>query len=133
MVTLKQIMRANALSCIIFGFLFIVLPTDTALFLSTSNTVPTTALVILGVVLVANGAHLIWASLSQIPNILLVMYFSLGDFLWVIASSYLIFSEMWITSEQGIAAASTVAVLVGVFGVLQMQKRSSVDIASHAI
>ncbi len=133
MVTLKQVMRANALSCIIFGFLFIVLPTDTALFLSTSNTVPTTALVILGVVLVANGAHLIWASLSQIPNILLVMYFSLGDFLWVIASSYLIFSEMWITSEQGIAAASTVAVLVGVFGVLQMQKRSSVEIASHAI
>lgn len=133
MVTLKQIMRANALSCIIFGFLFIVLPTDTALFLSTSNTVPTTALVILGVVLVANGAHLIWASLSQIPNKLLVMYFSFGDFLWVIASSYLIFSEMWITSEQGIAAASTVAVLVGVFGVLQMQKRSSVDIASSAI
>jgi hypothetical protein len=133
MVTLKQIMRANALSCIIFGFLFIVLPTDTALFLSTSNTVPTMMLVILGVVLVANGAHLIWASLSQKPNKILVMYFSLGDFLWVIASSYLIFSEMWITSEQGIAAASTVAVLVGVFGVLQMQKRSSVDIASHAI
>lgn len=72
-----------------------------------------------------NGLHLLWASTIPIPNKNLILYFSIGDYIWVIASVGLMVSEVWITTTGGVLVASAVAVMVGVFGGLQMTSRKA--------
>ena len=123
MVTLKNILRANAASCLGFGTVFIIAPAYIAHFLG-SPAAPDITLIILGVVLVFNGLHLLWASSKSSPSERLIIYFSSGDFLWVIATLFLILVGLWITTTSGIIAAIAVAVVVGAFGLLQLVKRN---------
>jgi len=123
MITLKNILKANAASCIIFGLLFIWAPIEIAKYLGGEDPMPELVLLTLGGVLMINGVHLIWASLQEEPNKFLILYFSFGDFLWMIATLVLIGLSLWITTPAGIIAAILIAIVVTVFGILQIIKR----------
>ena len=127
MITLKTVMRANAASCIIFALIFLLKPTEAATYLGRDTPAPETVLQVLGVVLMANGFHLLWASLKPLPSKLLVLYFSIGDFIWFLASISLVILGVWITTESGAAASILVAIMVAAFGVLQIANRKKLD------
>ncbi|MDG2002649.1 MAG: hypothetical protein P8J20_04890 [Novosphingobium sp.] len=113
-------MRLNALSCIGFGALFALLPNPVAAFLS-DTPVPAHLLLGLGVVLVLNGLHILWAARQLDRARKWRIYFSLGDFAWVGGTAALIVAELWITTTPGVVAAIAVAAVVGFFGVRQLQ------------
>jgi len=119
MPALKTILRLNAASCIGFGAVFVIIPEAVAAFLG-APPAPVAAILALGIILIANGLHLLRASLRAAPPRLLVLYFSGGDFLWVAITALLIAMGMWITSAQGIAAAVAVALAVGGMGLAQI-------------
>jgi len=123
MITLSNIMKANAISCIGFGVTFLFLPEEVRQFLSANNQAPSIVFTVLGMGLFLNGLHLIWASLKPMPNKYLVIYFSIGDYIWVLSTSYLLVVGMWITSPMGIIVTLLVSGMVGIFGLLQMIKR----------
>ena len=123
MITLSNIMKTNAFSCIGFGFTFLFLSEEVQNFLSANNQAPSIVFTVLGVGLIFNGLHLIWASLKLMPSKHLVIYFSIGDFIWVLGTSYLLVVGMWITTPTGITATLLVSGMVGIFGLLQMIKR----------
>lgn len=127
MLSLQNLMRTNAASCITFGALFALQPDIIAAFLGADTPAPTMLILILGMVLMLNGLHLVWASKHPLPQKILIWYFSAGDYLWVIASIILMISKIWITTPAGIMAASAVAVMVGLLGVLQMRSRKALD------
>jgi hypothetical protein len=116
-------MRANAISCIGVAIIFFVFPVEVSSFLSSTMKVPEMFLVALGIALFFNGTHLIWASFNPMPSKLLVHYFSTGDYVWVVGTTYLLLSGIWITTSEGILVSILVSVMVGFFGVLQMLKR----------
>jgi hypothetical protein len=122
MITLKNVLKANAASCIIFGLMFLWAPLEIALFLSNDAPAPELVLFLLGAVLVINGLHLLWASVQTAPNKLLVWYFSFGDLLWAIGTIVLLIGGIWITTVFGIIAAIVVGMTVSVLGVLQALK-----------
>ena len=123
MITLSNVMKANAFSCIGFGFTFFFLPEEVRNFLSVNNQAPNIVFSVLGIILFFNGLHLIWASLKLIPSKHLVIYFSVGDYIWVLGTSYLLVAGIWITTPMGIAVTLLVSCMVGIFGLLQMIKR----------
>ena len=125
MFTLKNVLLANAANCIIFGLIFLLFPMKVALFLGGETHFPELILQILGAVLVINGLHLIWASLQQKPNKFLILYFSFGDFLWAIGSSVLLLMGLWITTMAGIITTILIAIIVLIFGLLQIIKRKA--------
>ena len=124
--TLKTVLRANAASCIIFALIFLLKPTEVAAFLGRDTPAPDAVLLVLGVVLMANGFHLLWASVKPLPSKLLVLYFSIGDFIWVFVSISLVILGIWITTESGAAASILVAMMITAFGVLQIAKRKEI-------
>jgi len=101
--------------------------TEVATFLERDTPAPEAVLLILGVILLANGLHLLWASVKPLPSKSLVLYFSIGDFIWAFASISLVMLNIWITTELGITASILVAIMVAAFGVLQMTKRKEMD------
>ena len=123
MITLSNIMKANAFSCIGFGITFLFLPEEVRNFLSANNQAPSIVFTILGICLFFNGLHLIWASLKIMPSKHLVIYFSIGDYIWVLGTSYLLVVGIWITTPMGIVVTLLVSGMVGIFGLLQMIKR----------
>ena len=124
MMTLVNIMRANAASCILFGLVFLLMPADVVAFLDTQAAIPTFVLIILGIGLIINGLDLIRVSRKPVISPAQVMYFAVGDFIWVLASIGLVLTNIWVTTRQGITSTLLVAVMVGIFGFLQMQKRT---------
>jgi len=120
--TLKKTLLANVTSCCIFGLIFLLLPLQTSLFLSASDQAPELVIFILGCVLLFNAVHLIWASFQAMHNKYLILYFSLGDLIWVIISLILLVSELWITTTAGIISTTLVSIIVGTFGLLQFIK-----------
>lgn len=120
MLSLHNVMRANAMSCMVFGVLFALLPGQVAVFLGGTAPAPRIYILALGVMLIIHGMHLVWASRQARPKKQLILYFSLGDFIWVIASVGLMLLGVWITSYTGVIATSLVAVMVGIFGILQL-------------
>jgi hypothetical protein len=125
MLNLKHVMRANAISCLAFGVVFVLQPSLAANFLGGASPAPQLYILILGILLILNGLHLLWASRIPLPKKELILYFSIGDFIWVIASVVLMVSEVWITTTGGVFIASAVAVMVGLFGMLQMTSRKA--------
>jgi len=123
--TLKSALRANAASCIVFSLIFLLKPTEVAMFLGGDTPAPETLLQALGAVLMANGLHLVWASRMPRPSKHLVLYFSSGDFIWAIASISLVLLGVWVTTAAGIVVSMLVSVMVVVFGLLQMVKRKN--------
>ena len=125
MLSLKNVMRANATSCLAFGALFVLQPNLVANFLSVTSPAPKSYILILGILLILNGLHLLWASRVPLPQKKLILYFSTSDYIWVIGSVGLIITEVWITTTGGVLLASGVAVMVGLFGILQMTSRKA--------
>jgi len=125
MLSLKNVMRANATSCLAFGALFALQPNLVANFLSVTSPAPKSYILILGILLIVNGLHLLWASRVPLPQKKLILYFSTSDYIWVIGSVGLIITEVWITTTAGVLLASGVAVMVGFFGILQMTSRKA--------
>lgn len=112
---LKTILRLNALSCLSFGILFVILPGAVAQFLSTSPA-PSWLISIIGFALIINGLHLIWVSIKTSTSKYAILQFSLGDFLWVIGTLALILANRWITTSEGILVSLIIALVVGIFG-----------------
>ena len=127
MITLSILMRTNAASCLIFGLLFLILPSEIATYLSSETPIPTIVLVILGIGLIINGGDLIQSSLKPIPTKSKILYFSIGDFIWAIVSISLVLLNIWITSKEGAIATLLVAFMVAIFGLLQMMKRDEIE------
>lgn len=125
MVTLANVMRANAISCLLFGMIFLTIPIDVARFLDLHNPAPKFVMLALGVILMINGLDLIRVSRHSPPSKAQIWYFSLGDFVWTIMSLGLVFSKTWITTKDGIIVTLLVAVMVATFGILQLLKRNN--------
>jgi len=125
MLSLQNVMRANAISCVAFGGLFALQPSLVATYLGGASPAPQLYILILGILLIVNGLHLLWASRTPLAKKELILYFSTGDYIWVIASVGLMVSGVWITTTGGVLVASAVAVMVGLFGILQMTSRKA--------
>lgn len=123
MITLNHVMKANAISCIVFGLIFLIMPSRVILFLSADMQAPKAVLLILGIGLIVNGLHLIWASQKPIPSKALVLYFSIGDFAWVLGSISLVLLGIWINTTAGVITTLVVSAIVGLFGISQLLKR----------
>lgn len=115
--SLKFVMRLNASSCISFGLLFIGLPHVVTTFL---GQVPQATITALGIGLLVNGAHLVVASRRTNIRQAEVIWFSLGDFSWWLATLGLIVANFWITTPLGITVAVIVAIGVACLGVAQL-------------
>ncbi len=119
MITLRNVLKANAVSCIIFGLIFLIIPAKTAHFLSQTNPAPNLLISLIGIILIINGLHLVWASVQATHSKPTILYFSSNDFIWVALSIALIIGKVWITTPKGIAATLAIAMMVGVLGALQ--------------
>lgn len=118
---IKIILKLNALSCLLFGALFVFMPETIIAFLADDQLMPQLVLVALGVLLNLWGMLLIWLSNREsIPNVLLLIV-ALGDFLWMAATVVLLLMQIWVNSSNGMAVAGLVAMLVGWFGWQQFQ------------
>lgn len=122
MLSLKNVLRLNAASCLVFGVLFLLCSRGVALFLGGEAPAPADYIVILGAALILNGVHLIWTSTLRAPAKALILYFALGDFLWVAASLGLVWKALWITTFQGQMMTTLIAVMVGFFCTIQILK-----------
>lgn len=120
MKNLSLILRLNATSCFIFGLLFTLRAAEIVRFLSPHASLPTWLVIFLGACLILNGIHLLLTSFQAQPAKLVILYFSLGDILWVLATIVLIALQYGITSFAGIVASLLVAVMVGTFGSMQL-------------
>lgn len=113
---LRTTLQANAASCALFGAIFMSAAPAAARFIGDP---PIVLLHTLGAALLTNSALLMWTSVQQNPNRIWVLFFSLGDAVWVLATALLIVTGIWITTVSGIVASVAVAAFVGVCGVMQ--------------
>lgn len=114
---LATVLRLNALSCFVFGAIFLLQPVGIAAFLGAP---PVMLIALLGAALLLNAA-LLWASQhkGRAPRRQEVLFFCMGDFLWVVATLALVAFGLWITASAGQVASLVVAAGVGALGVLQ--------------
>ncbi|MDA0577454.1 MAG: hypothetical protein O3B24_05080 [Verrucomicrobia bacterium] len=115
---LSTILRLNAASCILFGLLFASAPEWTSALIG--NAAPL-VLRIVGLGLILNGAHLLFASSRSKPLCPELLYFVLGDFAWVVATVVLLVLGVGVTTTAGIVAAILIAMLVGSLGFMQFR------------
>ncbi|WP_294609762.1 hypothetical protein [uncultured Roseovarius sp.] len=115
--SLATVLRLNALSCFVFGGIFLLQPSGVAAFLGAP---PVPLIAALGAALLINAA-LLWASQhkGRAPQRHEVLFFCLGDGLWVLATLVLLAFGLWITATAGQVTALGVAAMVGTLGVLQ--------------
>lgn len=113
---LRNIMLANAASCLAFGALFALAPAKVAAFLGAP---PVWVMALLGLGLLFNGAHLILVARKAAPRRSEVIYFALGDFAWVGGTALMLGLGIWITAPAAVAVAVLVAIWVGFCGVAQ--------------
>lgn len=113
---LKQVLRANAASCMFFGALFAFAGPATA---NLVGTPPVLLLQLLGVGLMVNAVMLVWTSLRAQPDRLSILAFVLGDAIWVVATAALLITGLWITTASGVIWAAGTAAFVGACGALQ--------------
>jgi len=117
---LKKVLGANALSCLMFGVIFTFWSTSSVVFISGENSLDLLIRVV-GILLILNGLHLISALVRKRLHKYEVLYFSAGDGLWVLGTVILIGMGWLITTPQGIVSAILVAIMVGIFGLLQFK------------
>ena len=117
MASLRLVLRANALSCLVFGALFSIAPAAVARFLGDA---PETAVFVIGILLIGNAAHLFFAAMRPALIRAEVIWFSLGDLLWWSGSLALLATQVWVTSDRGILVTWLVAVAVAGLGLAQL-------------
>ena len=113
---LNHVLRANAVSCTLFGLLFSLAAPSVA---NTIGNPPTLLLQVLGVGLLVNAAFIFWTSTRPTPNRTCVLFFALGDAIWVVATLALVGAGLWITTPTGLALSIGVAAFVGGCGFFQ--------------
>lgn len=113
---LRVVLLANALSCVVFGVLFALDPAKTSAFIGDP---PILLIQILGIGLVGNSVALVWSAFFGLGSRNVVVSFALGDGAWVLATFVLLFSNLWITTDAGIAWSLGVSVFVGFCGLAQ--------------
>ncbi len=114
--TLPTVLRLNATSCLLFGLLFTSAPEETSAWLG--NSAPD-ILRWVGVALIFNGLHLLFAARRPRVSCPELVYFVIGDFAWVGATAVLLLLRVGATTPFGIGAAILVAAMVGTFGYWQ--------------
>lgn len=114
---LKQALLMNSSSCLLFGMLFLLFPSQISVFIGNSII---WLLQLIGAILLFNGLHLIYASKRDKPICPEILYFVLGDFLWVLGTFALVITGAVITSTQGIVASLLIAAMVGALGYMQV-------------
>lgn len=114
---LRAVLRLNAASCLGFGLAAAFWPEATAAML---GTVPAWLVRVAGLGLVANGGHLLLASARR--NIMPgeVLWFTLGDLSWWLASLGLIAAGIGVNAPQGVLVFSLIAVGVALLGMTQV-------------
>jgi len=113
---LRLVLRLNSASCIFCGTAMTFWHNEIAQMLGNANSV---AVLVVGICLFFNGVHLVFASMRHSLRCYEITYFALGDFGWVIATALMIAFGAGITSTAGITIAILIALMVGVFGLLQ--------------
>jgi len=121
MPTIRTILILNALSCLVFGAVFLSVPGMVAGFLGTPPA-PAALIAGLGAGLIAYSLPLLYQSRQAAPRPGWLWLFGISDGFWGIASLVLVLAELWITRPAGIAAALAVAAMVGSFGWLQLRQ-----------
>ncbi len=116
---LRPVLRLNAASCLLFGLLFIAVPSPVAAFLADRNPAPEWLIMGLGIGLLLNGLGLFITARAPLPNRIMVRFFSIGDALWVLGTLVLLASGIWIDRVPGGVAALAVAAFVGAAGWMQ--------------
>lgn len=117
MKTLKTTLILNALSCLAFGTLMTAASSDTNRFLENPILWLTPTI---GAALIVNAVHLLIASQRKKIITAEIMYFVAGDFLWVVATLFLVASKVVVVSQQGAIAVLLIAAMVGTFGICQL-------------
>jgi len=115
--SLVFVLRLNAASCLSFGALFMTVPSGVSSVLGNASPA---VLVGLGAVLLVNGAHLLLASIRTRPFPAEILWFSMGDMAWWLATLTLVAAGVWITTPKGIALALLVALCVAALGLGQL-------------
>lgn len=128
--TLATVLRLNALSCLGFGGLFLAAPGQVAAALGTP---PGWVVALLGAGLLGNAA-LLWLSVrgGRAPRRAEVLFFSIGDGVWVVATLALIVAGVWIVTPGGRIAALAVAVMVGALGLAQWRRIPNPESPTHS-
>jgi len=119
MKTLSTILRLNAASCLLFGLLFAFAPEWTSTLIGNSTPF---VLRIVGLGLILNGLHLLFAASRSKMICPELLYFVLGDFAWVIATVVLLILGVGVTTAVGVVAAILVGMMVGSLGFMQFRQ-----------
>lgn len=114
---LKLVLRLNATTCIFFGLLFSLLSHNVGQFIGTEQYL---VIMLLGIALIINGLHLIYASSRKKLFTLEIYYFSIGDILWFCATCICITGAFFITNWAGIIASVIIAMVVLSLGLAQL-------------
>jgi hypothetical protein len=117
MTSLRLILRLNAVSCLGFGTLLLLLPGPVA---AAIGTPPIWFLQLLGAGLLVNAAHLLLVARADRPTRAAILWFSTGDLVWWLATVALVASGLWITTPFGQMAALGVGAGVAGLGVAQL-------------
>lgn len=117
MTSLRLILRLNAASCIGFGALLLSAPSAVAAALGTP---PVWLLQGIGAGLLVNAAHLLLVARQERRGINSILWFSIGDFLWWLATIVLVAAGLWITTPVGQGMALTIGAGVAGLGAAQL-------------
>ena len=113
---LNFVLIANALSCALFGGIFVFWSSQTSLFIGNP---PPLLIIALGLVLLINAVLLVLTALNKTPARSHILLFVFGDAAWVMFTFMLLISNVWITTEAGIVSSILVALFVGICAILQ--------------
>lgn len=117
MASLGSILRVNAISCLTGGAVLLIAPHAVTALLGDPPKLP---LVWIGGALLLNGAHLLFASFRRKAVPVEIIWFSVGDLSWWLATIALVSSGVWITTVSGTVIALAVAAIVASLGVAQL-------------
>lgn len=115
---LKTVLLLNALSCALFGIIFVAMPIAASNFIGNP---PILLLQILGAGLVVNAVLLVVTALKKDPSRIKIITFAIGDGIWVLTTAILLLAGLWITTPQGILWSIGVAIFVGLCGLAQFR------------
>jgi len=116
---LRTVLRLNSFSCLVFGACFAAFPRSVNIYLAGTDR-QHSVIAVLGYLLILNGMHLLLASFRRNIQRFEVVWFSLGDWIWVLATLILLLLNVLLTTLWGIVTSLTVSFLVFSFGLLQL-------------
>lgn len=113
---LKFVLAANAASCLLFGGIFLFESPDIAALLGDP---PVWLVRTIGIGLLANAIYLAVTAARAAPTRRDILTFAIGDAAWVVTTTVLLATGLWITTPAGVAWALGVGAFVGLCGLAQ--------------